>query len=210
MTEDNPDLDAAYALETPADNIALYRDWAVNYDSEFADTMGYQLPNHVARLFAQSGGHGLVLDVGAGTGLLVECLKEHPNTQFDALDISQEMLSAAESKELYRKTIVADLTKPLSLTDELYDAVVSSGTFTHGHVGPDALDELLTLAKPNALFVLSINAKHYESHGFAAKFAEMSDVICDFAIHTVDIYDGCKDASHQNDKGHVVVFNKRA
>ena len=210
MKKDNPDLDAAYALETPADNIALYRDWATSYDTDFANTMGYQLPNHVARIFAQAGGKGLVLDVGAGTGLLVECLKEHPNCEFDALDISQEMLSVAASKGLYQKTIVADLTKPLELANNQYDGIISSGTFTRGHVGPDALDALLTLAKPNALFVLSINAEHFESHGFAAKFAELDDAISEFAIHTVDIYDGCADANHQNDKGHVVVFNKRA
>ena len=33
-------LDDAYALKTPADNVALYRHWAETYDVEFAQSRG--------------------------------------------------------------------------------------------------------------------------------------------------------------------------
>ena len=41
-------LDDAYALKTPADNVALYRHWAETYDVEFAQNRGYQYPQKIA------------------------------------------------------------------------------------------------------------------------------------------------------------------
>ena len=44
-------LDDAYALKTPADNVALYRHWAETYDVEFAQNRGYQYPQKIADIF---------------------------------------------------------------------------------------------------------------------------------------------------------------
>ena len=178
MAEDGPDLDKAYSLKTPDDNIALYESWAGTYDQDFAERMDYQLPRHVADYFKRyKTVNGAVLDV-------------------------------ANSKGLYRDTIVGDLTKPLSIEDDTYDAIISSGTFTHGHVGPHVLDELLRISKKGALFVLSINAQHFVSHGFKVKFDQLKTVIDAFALHTVSIYGSCEDRDHQRDEGHIAVFKK--
>ena len=171
--------------------------------------MDYQLPRHVADYFKQHETmNGAVLDVGAGTGLLADCLSDQQNLIIDAIDISSAMLEVANNKGLYRQTIVADLTKPLSINSETYTAIVSSGTFTHGHVGPDVLDELLRISKQGALFVLSINAQHFVSHGFEDKFDQLNTKINEFALHTVSIYGACADRDHQSDKGHIAVFKK--
>ena len=45
-------------------------------------------------------------------------------------------------KGIYSKSIVGDLTKGLPILDNTYNGIVSSGTFTHGHVGPEALFEI--------------------------------------------------------------------
>ena len=50
-----------------------------------------------------------------------------------ATDISEEMLLVAEKKGIYSKSIVGDLTKAFLLKMS-YNGIVSSGTFTHGHV----------------------------------------------------------------------------
>ena len=74
---DGPDLDKAYSLKTPDDNIALYENWADTYDQDFAQRMDYQLPRHVADYFKQHKTmNGPVLDVGAGTGLIADCLSD--------------------------------------------------------------------------------------------------------------------------------------
>ena len=166
MTE--PDLEKAYALETPQDNLTLYADWAETYDQAFAGDMDYQMPRLVALVLAELfDSPGPVLDVGAGTGLVAEHLVGRGTFDVDALDLSPEMLAVARSKGLYRQTIEADLTRSLPINDAQYGAVISSGTFTHGHVGPEALDELLRVARKGALFVLSVNATHFEAREFA-------------------------------------------
>ena len=40
---DEPDLDSAYALETPEDNLALYKTWAESYDADFVDGAEYRI-----------------------------------------------------------------------------------------------------------------------------------------------------------------------
>ena len=75
--QDDPDLEAAYALQTPDDNRRLYAEWATTYDDEFAVDMDYMLPLHVAEAFASVGGQGPVIDLGAGTGLLGAALKTY-------------------------------------------------------------------------------------------------------------------------------------
>jgi len=180
-------LETAYALKTPEDNRALYRDWADTYDTGFSAQNDYVLPDHVAEVFCETPAQGLILDAGAGTGLLVESIFRYQTITVDALDISRDMLNVAASKNLYQKTIVADLTQKLIIPDDTYDGIVSSGTFTHGHVGPDALDELLRIAKPNAHFVLAINAKHFEAQGFGAKLTNLSSQIWNFTIQTKNI-----------------------
>ena len=61
MTEE-PDLDAAYALNGPEDNKRLYARWAKTYDSGFVQSMDYTLHAHVVDAFIAAGGRGPVLD----------------------------------------------------------------------------------------------------------------------------------------------------
>lgn len=205
-----PDLDAAYALETPEDNRMLYADWADSYDDGFAKDMDYRLPQLVALILAEVyQGREPILDVGAGTGLVAQHFPLRGAVAMDALDISPDMLKVAAAKSLYRATIEADMTMPLAIADVTYGAIVSSGTFTHGHVGPDALDELLRVAQSGAMFVLSINADHFEARGFAAKFALLESHIEDVEHRMVDIYGPGADQEHQNDRAHIAVFRKR-
>eukprot|EP00746_Dinoflagellata_sp_MGD_P149132 gnl/MRDRNA2_/MRDRNA2_81204_c0_seq5.p1 gnl/MRDRNA2_/MRDRNA2_81204_c0~~gnl/MRDRNA2_/MRDRNA2_81204_c0_seq5.p1 ORF type:complete len:154 (-),score=42.25 gnl/MRDRNA2_/MRDRNA2_81204_c0_seq5:64-525(-) len=108
----------AYSVKTPEDSVNLYRDWADTYESGWARRKGYVMPERIAKLFntlVAAGipptGRGTALDIGAGTGLV----GEHLEGEVDAIDISAEMLKKAEEKGLYRKRIVADLTKPLDM-----------------------------------------------------------------------------------------------
>lgn len=154
-----PDLTAALALSGPDATLKLYRDWAESYDGGFARGMEYLLPDHVARAFLAAGGEGPVLDVGAGTGLCAAGLRAGGfDAEIDALDFSAEMLAQAAGKGLYRALIRADVTRSLPLP-RTYRGVVSSGTFTAGHVGPDAFGPLLDVALPGALFALSVNLR---------------------------------------------------
>ena len=205
---DDENLDRAYALSTPAANRALYADWASDYDRQFADKRGYQLPALVAEAFARAGGQGPVLDIGAGTGLVAQELTERGISPVDGMDISPEMLAVAEEKRLYRRTLIGDITGHLEMGEGIYNGVVSAGTFTLGHVGPAALSEAVRIGAPGALYVLSINAEHWRNAGFAAKFAALEGTIENFSLAEVPIYTRDETSAHAADKGLIAIFNK--
>ena len=172
MTDPDTSLDGAYSLETPEDSVNLYREWASTYDSGFVEETGYVYARNVAAVLREEldGGTPDVLDIGAGTGLVAQ---ELPGLVIDGLDISQEMLDVAGEKGLYRNRICADLTGKLDLPDAGYGAFTSAGTFTHGHVGPVCLPELMRIAQAGALFVLGINAGVFDEAGFGSAFADL-------------------------------------
>ena len=204
---DDPNLERAYGLETLDEAKALYRDWADTYDQSFAAALGYVSPRKIAELFlAEDQTGGRVLDIGAGTGLLAEHLGER---QVDAIDISGEMLEVAKGKGLYRKIMVADLTNPLDIADDSYDGLVSSGTFTHGHVGPECLPELLRIAKPDALFCCSVVPAVFDSAGFGSALATLvaRGKISPVRFVEFPLYENTNHA-HAEDTGLAMVFRK--
>ena len=210
MGDKTPGLNTAYSLKTPQDSIDLYGDWATTYDEDFAVANDYRYPAMIAALFADRfDGPMPVLDVGAGTGLVGEGLADQGVSSVDALDISPEMLAVAMSKGCYRASIVADLTGPLDIADGIYGGVTCAGTFTFGHVGAEAIDELIRSGTSGALYVLGINAAVYETAGFRAKFAEISGQIRDFEILDTPVYGSGAPVDMQKARSSVAVFRKR-
>lgn len=205
MTKDSPDLASAYALEGSDASRQLYADWAETYDATFAEAMDFLIPAHVRDLCKLHGAHGPILDIGAGTGLVGEALKETGIGPIDGLDLSPEMLSVARAKGTYRNLFEADITRPLDLPDR-YHTLVSSGTFTHGHVGPEALHGLIDVAAPDALFVLSINAAHFEAKGFAAAFAALP--ITGLLLKERPIYGPRNTSANAGDTTQMVMFRR--
>ncbi len=209
MTSKTPDLETAYALRTPEESRRLYAEWAGNYDSSFAAREDYQLHIHTARAFVAAGGQGPVLDVGAGTGLCGAVLSDLGVGPIDATDISAEMLDQAMRKDIYRDAIAADLTVGVPAPAGSYSGIVSSGTFTTGHVGPDALDELLRLARHGAQFALSINAQHFQAAGFADKFDSLrTRNIQSFTLKETRIYGDLAAGPHKDDIALIALFEK--
>ncbi len=213
MTKNNKRLDVkeAYGLKTPQDSINLYRRWAKSYDQDFARINDYNNPAQVADAFTQkhTADNVPILDVGAGTGLVGQRLAENGLESIHAIDISPEMLEQAKEKGCYSKSILADLSQPLDLQSEYYGGIICAGTFTFGHVGPDAIDELMRIARPNALFTLGINAKIFDSGGFSRKFDELSEQITDFEILTFKTYGEKASKEMQAGRSSVAVFRKK-
>ena len=149
----------AYSLKTPGDSIKLYKKWAKTYDKDFALNSSYCSPKKICSFFNRFAKNSdtPILDIGAGTGLVGELLYRTGNKKIIGIDISAEMLDQAKLKGCYDSLMKVDVTKKIPLKNNSIGAVVSAGTFTHGHVGADAFDELLRITKPGGLFVLSIN-----------------------------------------------------
>ena len=204
MTDD-PNLTNAYAVTSKEEVRALYENWAETYDADFIEAQGYQMPRVIAEVFAAAGGRGPVLDVGAGTGRGGEHLAQAGVREIDGVDLSPDMLRVAERKGVYRNLIAADITRPLAGVGP-YNGIVSAGTFTFGHVGPEGLPALLDVAAPGCLFVLGVNAAHFASSGFEAAFAALEARITDLGFEDHRIYDDRADAEHRMDLARVVSF----
>ena len=208
-------LEEAYAVETPHDNRLLYASWAATYESGFTEAKGYRYHEHVADAFvAGRRPDGPVLDVGCGTGLVGLALRQRGVGTIDGVDISPEMLAEARAKQadgaVYRYLIDADLTQPLAMADDVYAGLVSAGTFTHGHLPPDPLDELIRAAMAGARAAIGINAAHFEELGFAAWFdAAVADGrIGPYEIVTIPVYENSS-TNKADDMSNVVVFSVR-
>jgi len=190
MIEKKIGYDEAYSLKTPEDSIKLYKKWAKTYDQDFALNSKYLSPNKICNYFNKHSQNTdtPILDVGAGTGLVGECLYKTGNKKIIGIDISSEMLEQAKLKKCYSLLLEGDVTKKIPLKNDFFGAVVSAGTFTHGHVGPNAFDELLRITKPGGLFVLSINTKVFVIDGFKEKFIQIKNSISvplfnEFKVH---------------------------
>lgn len=207
MSSDD-DLDTAYAIDGAEDARRRYDDWAGTYDDSFATNWGYVAPRRIAEIFLDEGGAeaGPVLDIGAGTGLVAQALT---GVEIDGIDISGAMLARAGGKGLYRDRIAADLTAPLDLPDGAYGGFVSSGTFTHGHVGAECLPELFRIARPGALFCCGTRPGVYDAMGFgsALALAQARGEIAPVRFREIAIYEGATH-DHAADTGLVMVFRK--
>jgi len=210
MSEKKLGYDDAYSLKTPDDSIKLYKKWAQTYDQDFAINSNYLSPIKISSFFNKHARNTdtPILDVGAGTGLVGKCLYKTGNKKIIGIDISSEMLEQARLKECYSFLVEADITKKIPFKNNSIGAIVSAGTFTHGHVGPDAIDELLRITKPGGLFVLSINSKVFIKNGFKEKFLSIKNSITVPKFNEFKVHDN-KDEKFSQIKVLASIFRKK-
>ena len=180
-------LDEAYSVKTPEDNRRLYAQWAATYESSFVDAKQYRYPKAISEVFNEhiptdAEEVARVIDIGCGTGLTgmyLSRLRSH--LAIDGLDISPEMLAEARQKKRLDGTAVytnlneCDLTQSVTNIFEPYDALICSGTFTHGHLGPDSLQNVLSLVRPAGWIVIGVNNEHFENKDFQFELNLLAD-----------------------------------
>jgi len=127
----------------------LYRVWADNYDHDVVEVIGYVGHSITSELLIKylDNSKAKILDAGCGTGLVGEILHEKNFNNIVGIDFSQPMLDQALEKNVYQSLILADLNEKLAFKDNTFDAIVCAGTFTCGHVGPEAFSELIRVTK---------------------------------------------------------------
>ena len=210
------DLSDAYAVKTPEDSRRLYAAWADSYNETFIAANSYVYPCRVAELFAENvptSSYTDVIDIGCGTGAVGSFLASlRPESLIDGFDISSEMLAQAakirriDNSPVYRNLQEVDLTS--ALPNKTYSAMMSAGTFTHGHLGPDTFLRLFNLVRVSGWFVIGINAEHFKSRGFADTIqrATLSGVISEPKVHVVDVYE--PGSPHFGDRANICIFQR--
>ena len=206
-------LKGAYNLSSPDDNRKYYEGFAPFYDGVFVKDLGYTYPSVVANLLVEKVKiDGPICDIGCGTGLVAsEIKKKVPNAVIDGVDISKEMIQISREKNIYRSLLELNLEDTLDHLLKNYSAVVSAGTFTHGHLGPDALNGLISHFKSGTKFVIGINFDHYHSKGFEKKLKALinSNTIESFELNEVKVYNKeNEDLNIKNSKACVCLFSK--
>ena len=171
----DPFLEHAYELETLEDTLAFYARWAETYDAHVERRLGYIAARDSARQLAEhlSDRSALILDIGCGTGLTAHYLTTAGFSRFDGIDITPEMIDAARKRGIYRLLYEADLTKPLDIADQLYDAAISTGTFTIAHVGSESLSEIVRVLKRGGLFACTVHEEIWSSKSFESTFLDL-------------------------------------
>ncbi len=203
-------LENAYKLSTPEDNVDYYNAFASSYDTDFADALGWHYPAAIAATYRDAATviDAPIADIGCGTGLVASALN-FPRDQIDGIDISPEMLRVSEEKQLYRSLYKVDLTKALDEIANDYGAVLSAGTFTSGHLGPEPLENLLDIARAHALFVIGVKKVFFHEAGFepVLRKLESGGLIKDLQVAEVPMY-AKAGHDHSADTAFALVYRK--
>lgn len=169
-------LGAVYGAGAPEQVAAAYDAWAGSYDAEMA-AAGYRHPSIGCALLARHAprGTGPVLDAGCGTGLLGDWLGILGFAPVEGLDLSGGMLAVARAKGHYARLHQLALGGALPFADGAFAAVISTGVFTTGHVGAEALPELVRITRVGGPLVLTVKCTLWDG-GFEAALRGMTAV----------------------------------
>jgi len=166
-----------YKLTTSEELLKYYQDWTKKnkYNQDMVNWK-YTAPQETVLVLKKYALNNKckILDAGCGTGLVGIELKKCGYSNIDGVDFSQNMLDLIP-QGIYKKIEKVDLNKPLKFKPNMYDVVMCVGTFTYGHVKPQALDELIRITKNGGLICFTINEGIYEEYGFDNKIKELSD-----------------------------------
>ncbi|WP_165856638.1 class I SAM-dependent DNA methyltransferase [Marinobacter sp. JSM 1782161] len=161
-------LESAITAKSPEALGDLYSQWAGSYDNDLLNEMGYKAPATTASIFQQfhTDKAGTILDVGCGTGIVGALLSDSGYPAIEGLDYSDAMLDEAKKKGVYRELFQADLNKTLTVANDRYSALISVGTFTFAHVGPEALHELIRITTPGGIICFTVRSEAWNEHGY--------------------------------------------
>ncbi|NQW22691.1 MAG: class I SAM-dependent methyltransferase [SAR202 cluster bacterium] len=153
-----------------------YDQWASDYDQDLAKEFSWNSPQNATNVFAKYVDRsGRILDAGAGTGLVGECLAAVGYKNLVAMDLSNGMLEEAKRKNVYNEFRQMALGVTLDFVTDEFDSVISVGVFTLGHAPANSFDELARITKPSGLIVFSLRVDTYESKGFKEQQTRMEE-----------------------------------
>ena len=160
-----------YKLKTTDEVMKYYDEWGEKnkYNKDMVE-WNYTGPKETVEVLKKYllKKDSIIFDAGCGTGLVGLELKKFGYNFFHGADLSQKLLDTVPTN-LYQNLIKVDLNKSLTIQDNFYDAVMCVGTFTFGHVKPQALDEFIRITKKGGLICFTINEGIYIEYGFDKK-----------------------------------------
>lgn len=170
-------LDKVYSLGSAGDAESFYDNWADGYEAELAEN-GYITPQRCAEALAA---HALqpaapLAEFGCGTGLGGMALRAVGFTTLDGFDISQEMLTQAEEKSIYRSLEILDLSQPLeAIPSDKYQNAAAIGVLNPSFMPPTVLDDMLSKLPVGGCLVFSINDHAAKEGSMETRVLELTE-----------------------------------
>jgi ubiquinone/menaquinone biosynthesis C-methylase UbiE len=152
----------------------LYKNWD-EYESDVIQLAGYvgHLVTTEALLRHLKDKEAKILDAGCGTGLVGDILYSKKYKNIVGVDFSKEMLNRALKKNVYESLSLCDLTQKIEFEDSSFDAIVCAGTFTCGHVGPEALNEMIRITKNDGYISFTVRKQEWEASPYEKIIKEL-------------------------------------
>ena len=96
-----------------------------------------------------------LLDVGCGTGFLIDILAKQRAARYCGVDLSDGMIRVAKGKGIHGAEFTVGSADRLPYSDESFDIVACSQSFHHYPYPEKAMLEAKRVLKPGGLYILS-------------------------------------------------------
>ncbi|MDE2842553.1 MAG: class I SAM-dependent methyltransferase [Chloroflexota bacterium] len=173
MTQ-NDRVQWVYSSQNEQELEERYDQWAEEYDADLESDYGWISPQRTSEFLAKYvAADASILDAGAGTGLVGECLHNLGFRNMTAMDLSQGMLEVARRKNIYQGLDQMTMGEELGYSDGQFDASVIVGVFTQGHAPASSIDELVRVVRSGGHIVFSLRTDTYLESGFKDKLESL-------------------------------------
>jgi predicted TPR repeat methyltransferase len=119
-----------------------------------------------------------VLDMGCGTGLVGQYLKERGFINIVGIDASRGMLDKAHAKRSYTELKELFLGKTETFPEELrnrFDVITASGILAEGHLDNNVFDEMLLALKTGGVTVFATRTMYLTKYDYITKMTELTE-----------------------------------
>lgn len=164
------------------DHIAEHYNELSSHYEEVYLTAGYHDPLRCAELtkeiFGDASGEVHVFDMGCGTGLVGQYLKERGFNHVVGVDASAGMLEVAKQKGSYEELHELFLGKPETFPEQFrnrFDAITAAGILAEGHLDNNVFEEMLLALKDNGYAVFATRTMYLEQYSYGQKIKELEE-----------------------------------
>ena len=96
-----------------------------------------------------------LLDIGCGTGYLIDMLAKVHDAEYTGVDLSPEMIKQANNKKIKNAKFVEGRSDEIPFDDNTFDIITCSQSFHHYPDTDKAMQEAKRVLKPGGLYILS-------------------------------------------------------
>ena len=107
------------------------------------------------RLFLKDTSYTKLLDIGCGTGWLIDNLSKQHNAEYYGIDISENMLEVSKGKNIPNANFCLGNALELPYADETFDVVTCIQSFHHYPDSLKAMQEAYRVLKKGGIYIIS-------------------------------------------------------